>query len=216
MPDTTFLARHLRLVNAVLFALAVGLAFDHSVAEALSRYTEPVHWSSQDSEIVVADHTGDPEWHAATQHAVAVWNDARPRFAPRLRWAASEGPCLRDGARVGVCQAPHDSLGMEGLLGRQGVASLDIGERGHSKGGVVLVCSDCRLDAARRRVVATHELGHVLGLGHSRRSSSVMYHTGGADVPDASDRAELGRLYSHQEGPDRCGFFNVHVGMFCL
>ena len=52
---------------------------------------------------------------------------------------------------------------------------------------ILLVCSDCEIDQDRMTVIATHELGHALGLAHSPDPDSVMYYLGGSTQPDARD-----------------------------
>jgi predicted Zn-dependent protease len=52
---------------------------------------------------------------------------------------------------------------------------------------VLLVCSDCDLEQDRMVVIATHELGHAVGLAHSPDPDSVMYYLGGSPQPDARD-----------------------------
>ena len=57
----------------------------------------------------------------------------------------------------------------------------------HIGQATVLVCADCRLDEARRRVVSAHELGHAIGLPHVAREGSIMHPLGGPQAPDPLD-----------------------------
>lgn len=52
------------------------------------------------------------------------------------------------------------------------------------------------LTAAERRRALLHEIGHVLGLGHSPRVTSIMHRNAPGTTVDAADRAALALLYT--------------------
>ncbi len=219
MPETASLFRALRLANAVLFATALALVLDHSMAAALSRFDLAPHWASAERRLVVEDRTGDPAWQEATRHGVDAWNRAAAGTGLQLTWRVGTGPCEPAGTVIPVCESRTRELGGTGGVAREGVARLELGPdktQAHNEGGVILVCGDCQLAPSRRRVVATHEIGHVLGMVHSVRLASVMYHAGGPDAPDARDVENLRELYGHVDQADRCGFFNLSVGALCF
>ncbi|MDP9453058.1 MAG: matrixin family metalloprotease [Actinomycetota bacterium] len=189
------LAAVVRLGNAVVFAVAFAVALAR-IVPAVADERPFGHWPSGQRDLVVVDRTGDPAWHQASRHAVEVWNQAGADL--RLTWAEGDGACAYDGPRISVCTASEESL--EGVVQFQGLSDQETDEDGHAQAAFVEVCGDCGLNDVLRRVVATHEIGHALGLRHNNRLGSVVYPIGGTDQPDEEDYAELRRLHDHLDG----------------
>jgi hypothetical protein len=213
------LFRAVRFANAALFIVAVGIGLDHSVAGALARITGDPHWSKVAGPITVVDKTGDAAWHRANQFAVATWNQAVAGTGFELAWTAGTGACEPQTGAIVVCGASSASLDDDLQLSRQGVARIEIGTdraQTHIGQATVLVCADCRLDEARRRVVSAHELGHAIGLPHVAREGSIMHPLGGPQAPDPLDVETVRALYTHLDEPDHCGYFNARLGPLCF
>lgn len=219
VPEGFDLYRFVRFVNSLLFASALALMLDQSMAAAFERFEQIPHWRTDERSLVVVDKTGDRAWNEATRHAVDSWNKVVPGTGLRLTWSKGTGVCQPDGTRIEICQDPFKNLGDDMHDDRQGLADLRLGgdrKQAHIAGTAISVCSNCALDLPRRKVVATHELGHSLGMEHTARLRSVMYPTGGQAKPDAEDAAVLGRLYDHVDKRDRCGAFDLRVGPLCF
>ena len=210
-PDRSLLLRQLSAVNAVLCCAAVVFAFQLRLESAVAALGEAGHWPSSHRRVQLVDRTGSRGWQDATRWAVQQWNGAGAGV--QLVWTAGEGPC-DDTPGIGVCLGPQAEIGT-GIEGLQGLADPKVDRHLHTSTVRVLMCSDCGVDAARRRVIATHEIGHALGLEHNDRRTSVMYHTGGSARPDPLDVQSLRDAYAHTDR-DGCGLVGLRIGGLCI
>jgi hypothetical protein len=204
----------LRHANSVLLGLALGLLILLDFTSPVTAADPgPAHWPTGSRDVVVVDRTGNPDWQAATKWAVARWDEAGARI--RLTWQeAPAGDCSPQKVRIVVCTATWRALNTPFPIGLEAQVSPDTGGP-HDLSSQIQVCSDCDMDAARREAVATHEVGHALGLVHDSRPESVMFPTGGAVRPDAGDVAALRAAYAHDDAPTRCGLVHLHLGPLC-
>ena len=120
---------------------------------------------------------------AAVYHGAAAWNDTgyiRYVVAPMVDSYAS--------AAKGIVPIRSDAT-----LHDFTSAST---ERGYLTGSTVHLCPCDSLN----KYGVTHELGHVLGLGHSQRGESVLAPRIDSSCPGAHDIEELARKYPRDKG----------------
>lgn len=181
----------LAAVIAVLLSLAVFTVITSKNGTPIGIYDNGIgdHWVPGHRNLTIVDRTGDPGWHQALAAAVATWGAGGS--ALNLTLVTGVGACGQHRDRIEVCLATTREISGQGTAGEQGLFVPAVGRHNDYHSAVLLVCSDCEIDEDRATVIATHELGHALGLAHSPDPLSVMYYLGGSAQPDARDYQDL-------------------------
>jgi predicted Zn-dependent protease len=150
------------------------------------------HWPADHRTLTIVDRTDDPNWHQAVLSAVATWEAGGS--ALHFVVETESGACQQTRDHIEYCQATTTQIDKQGSDGDQGLFVPDVGNNNEYRSAILLVCSDCNIDQNRQVIIATHELGHALGLAHSPDADSVMYFSGGSTQPDARDYQILRQL----------------------
>ena len=179
--------------RALSLAALLGLVavFSGWAATRSATAGEPPHFHSDARSVVIEDRTGNGAWSAAITHAVEAWNRAGVVHITAVPGSGDCESVVR--GRLVFCQKP-----VRAMDGGQGLGYPWV-EHEHVVGGRAWGCSDCASDA-RKRVIAAHEIGHLLGLGHTADPTSVMCDRGCSEVPNQADIDALRALHDHSDG----------------
>lgn len=199
-------------VIAVLLSISLFVVLTSHGGTPIGIYDNGIgdHWPSTHRNVTIVDRTNDAAWHQALADAVTTWTQggsamhltltADPASPADLASPAGTADvpaatdCGQHRDRIEVCQATTAVISRQGSAGEQGLFVPRVARNHEYRSAIVLVCSNCEIDQDRMTVIATHELGHALGLAHSLDPESVMYYLGGSAHPDTNDLQVLRRL----------------------
>lgn len=183
----------LRLANIVLFSVALAFALANWVSPPNLLDPPLTSWPPAQRHLLVVDKTGDPVWQQAIREASLSWDAAGAGIT--VTATTGSGPCANNGTRIELCRVPFAVLARSNVPDIQGITKTSVDGHHHIRGAVIEVCSDCDLSADRRLVIATHEVGHAMGLVHRYDPTSIMFPVGGPQHPSAADDATLRKRY---------------------
>jgi hypothetical protein len=182
-----FLPKVLASLIAIVLSVAVFTVATAQEGTPLGRYDIGVgdRWAVGHRDLTIVDRTDDADWHQAIEAAIATWNAGHS--ALRFTLTTAVGPCAQVRDHIEYCQATSAHIASVGSDGDQGLFIPFVTKERTYKSAILLVCSDCGLAQPRRVIIATHEMGHAIGLAHNSDPFSVMFPSGGTTQPDAVD-----------------------------
>jgi hypothetical protein len=166
------------------------------------RAADPAPHFIPGSVIALYDRTGDPRIHAGLDHALAVWNGIT-HFVLVREQGPADNACYPPNDRPNTIAICTEATGSNGNFSRYPYYPLD--GTGHTRNGHAQQCtaSPCAgiEDPANVRRILVHEIGHVLGLGHTPRDASgacsIMSVDCYSEHPNDLDRSLLRSAYGH-------------------
>lgn len=201
----------MRLASCCVLALGGLLAAVPAWARTQLLKTQAgsvAHWSAPEITVGVDTATAPPNLDRmdillAVEHAGRVWNRI-PADQPAFRLIGSGTPQVSVRFCRGGWQGDTIDLGRTQFEanpedGRVSAATIELNTCDHR----FTVSGDWVRDRYDLEAVLSHELGHVLGLGHADDRAAVMYPSGqgaAARIPTDGDETALAVVYLGREG----------------
>jgi hypothetical protein len=183
----------LALAGVLLLVVASASFASHALTQADG---DRLHWADNDP--------GFPRGYVYSQDQTgAEW----PVFSSAIKWdeesrldaVYTSGSCTSS-----HCVTVHEAALAAGCSAPFGVTAIPAGAAGHFTTNVdVTIDAQCdSRNAADRRELVCHELGHSIGLGDRAASNVTCMRTGnmiGRTLPDAHDFEALHNSYNHND-----------------
>lgn len=181
-----------KLLAGLIFAL-ITIIVDTGTANA-DHDNKLAHWGHGFSPAVTADcgAFGGSLCHF-TADAEATWVNAGFRNGFRVNQPFYGCGLIK--GYISVCGEPLRSRGWQGYAQVQFIYNPNT----HIDAALIRICTDCGISHSRMHRIIRHEYGHIIGLGHTGDSNSIMYWNTGRYITN-HDRQALWTYNVHYEG----------------
>ena len=178
---------------AVAAVAAVLMSFAPQASAAPCCY-QGWHWKRTHNPFTVTILSSvTSSWSVPLARAAAQWSRSSKfdmRIVAGAHGRATRQRCVETRGEVHVCNGNYGNVAWSGLTEATFVGQHIVKMR--------IRLNDANTPARFHRLIACHELGHSVGLGHNNRATSCMRPGAGSDPhPDATDYAEINAIYRH-------------------